>query len=475
MAPLNGLDVQVLPEPVAGHSRRFGLRQALRVIRMNSVGLPPESLRKVLVAAVFLDLSAAALVVPLLPVKLRALGVSQRMNGLMGSMFSMSQIVGGLALGTLSDRHLGRRGLLLLSFVGAGISYAIVGLPNVSLPLLMFSRVVVGLVKQSLTASIAMMTELTVPGSERTFWIGRISSVMQLAWITGQASGGFLNRLGTSTPAIVAVTMYVINFALVRLLLPPAGSAPIEDQSRAQPHGTPSKSVLGMFASLASPTVARVVAVNLASQCVLRVSFTTRMLYELDRWSLTPVDIGMLASYKSLVGVFISWQVVGALSRRYGGQVLLRGAGCASLLAYLLEALPADRLRQIGGSGWSSIGACIPAKLASDPSLLLFALVCYPMNAAATQIISIALKSRFTEVVPQENTASALAALDVLQSIVGVIAPVLSGFFFDGLSPTSVPLRYAALEAIVLCMIFCVFPAPSAKVPVHSESLTKSS
>ena len=68
-----------------------------------------------LLLVVAIDLSAVALVVPLLPVKMRELGVRPELVGLIGSVYSGSQIVGGLALGTLSDR-ISRARVLQLSF-----------------------------------------------------------------------------------------------------------------------------------------------------------------------------------------------------------------------------------------------------------------------------------------------------------------------------------------------------------------------
>lgn len=65
----------------------------------------------------------------------------------MASAYSLAQIVGGLVLGTLSDRVMSRRSVLLLSFVGSAISYGLVGLSR-SLRMLLLARVIVGLVKQ---------------------------------------------------------------------------------------------------------------------------------------------------------------------------------------------------------------------------------------------------------------------------------------------------------------------------------------
>eukprot|EP00931_Biecheleriopsis_adriatica_P088741 TRINITY_DN62991_c0_g1_i1.p1 TRINITY_DN62991_c0_g1~~TRINITY_DN62991_c0_g1_i1.p1 ORF type:complete len:473 (+),score=85.01 TRINITY_DN62991_c0_g1_i1:199-1617(+) len=460
MIPLHG-DHSSSPH----HDRRAGLRRLMAAVRNHEVVLPVERRRSLLVAAVFLDLMAAALVVPLLPIRLRALGVSQRMNGLIGSMFSLSQIIGGLLLGAMSDRYFGRRGLLLLSFGGAAVSYAIVGLPGVSLRLLVLSRIVVGLVKQSLTASTAMMTELTSAGAERTFWIGRLSGVISMAWITGQGLGGILNRYGASAPAVLAVAIYGADACLVRLAFPASLASREDGRSSPEVRDSAPKSSgsLRMFTSLASPTLARVVAVNLAMQFVMRASSTTRLLYELERWALTPADVGMLASYRSLLTVIAGWKVVGAFTQRFNSQLLLQGSVLSSLVCYLLEAIPGSLLKEFCGDLWPLMESVLPEKFAGDPSLLMFTLVCLPVNTAAMQIGFVAVKSRFTEVVPKEGTASALAALDVLQSVVGVIAPLTSGFIFDDLPSTSVPLRYAGLESLVLLTACLMFPAAQAE------------
>ncbi len=115
----------------------------------------------VLVVVVLLDLLAVSLVVPLLPARYRELGVGAKALGFASSAYSLAQIVGGLALGALSDRSLGHRGLLLLSFVGAATAYAIVGWPGATFYTLVGSRVVVGLCKQTMTASTALVAVRT--------------------------------------------------------------------------------------------------------------------------------------------------------------------------------------------------------------------------------------------------------------------------------------------------------------------------
>ena len=62
----------------------------------------------------------------------------------------------------------------ILSFAGAGLSYFLVGLAE-SIELLIISRVVVGLVKQTMTCSNALLTQLTDSAS-RAGAMGRLSS-----------------------------------------------------------------------------------------------------------------------------------------------------------------------------------------------------------------------------------------------------------------------------------------------------------
>lgn len=78
-----------------------------------------------------------------------------RSIGVVGSVYSAAQIVGGIAMGFLSDSVLGRRGTLLVSMIGAGVAYYLVAVAD-SLATLILSRVIVGLVKQTMTASTAV-------------------------------------------------------------------------------------------------------------------------------------------------------------------------------------------------------------------------------------------------------------------------------------------------------------------------------
>jgi MFS family permease len=84
------------------------------------------SKQNVLAACVFIDMFAVSLVVPLLPIRYKELGITPVLIGTMGSIYRFTQIFGGIAYGVVSDRLEDRRTVLLVSFAGAAISYALV-------------------------------------------------------------------------------------------------------------------------------------------------------------------------------------------------------------------------------------------------------------------------------------------------------------------------------------------------------------
>ncbi|KAJ8599520.1 hypothetical protein CTAYLR_004028 [Chrysophaeum taylorii] len=391
------------------------------------------------VVAVLLDLMAVSVVVPLLPMRFRELGVSQRSNGLIGSVYSVAQIVGGLVLGELGDRGLGRRGLLLVSFGGAALSYALV--PRATLGVLVLSRIIVGLSKQTMTASAALMSELTAVGPERTRWIGRLSTAAQISWIGGQSIAGFVHR------SAFAVSCYALAAALVVCVLPPKPAAASKPTPR-------NLSLLGSSRVLVAVTSAR-----LAAQFSGVATSSGRQLYELERWGLTRSDVAIFSAFKAGVGLLTSWHLSGIRARFW--PLVLLGA-LTRALASLVEAIPLAKLTTI-------FFECTFDRLCKDPALFVYAFFLFPLDAAAHSLATIALRSKFTELVPKDRTAASLAALDVLLSAVGVAAPFIGGLVFHSFSPAFQPLGAAALHATTF--LFTLMAASYAGFQDHHPKL----
>ena len=131
-----------------------------------------------------IDMLSVSLVVPLLHQYYKNAGVhSASQREMLSSLYSSSQIAGGLIIGALSDLgYLSRRRILFLSFIGSAVSYAMIVAG--SLPYLVFSRVCVGLVKQTMTVSTSLLAKCTTE-SDRATHLGRITASSTVAWIIG--------------------------------------------------------------------------------------------------------------------------------------------------------------------------------------------------------------------------------------------------------------------------------------------------
>jgi MFS family permease len=120
----------------------------------------------------FIDMLAVSLVIPLLFQYYKNAGVtSANQRELLSSVFSSSQIVGGVVLGAMTDAKLIRRKtVLFLSFGGSAVAYAMIVYGGFRA--LIFSRVLVGLVKQTMTVTTSIMTRCTTD-ENRAKYMGR--------------------------------------------------------------------------------------------------------------------------------------------------------------------------------------------------------------------------------------------------------------------------------------------------------------
>ena len=122
---------------------------------------------------VMLDMVGVSLVVPLLSSRYYQLaGVNSAVQReWLSSIFSASQIVGGLAIGALADsKVISRHTILLVSFLGSAFAYAMI--LQGGLVAIVISRVTVGLVKQTMTVTNSILAHSTEE-KERAIHMGR--------------------------------------------------------------------------------------------------------------------------------------------------------------------------------------------------------------------------------------------------------------------------------------------------------------
>ena len=385
--------------------------------------------------ACFLDYFAVALVVPNLVHRWKALGVSPEALGLVQSIYSGSQIVGGLLIGYLGDRGLGRKGVLLLSFAGAGVSYFLVGYAD-SVALLALSRVVVGLVKQTQTCSTALITAISSDG-DRAKALGRLQSASTLAFVVGQSFGQLLiDNFGRSIPCYFAASLYIVDFAVVYALLqvPKAAAPPKKAAAAAAAKGG---GRLGGVRSAFRGEGGRVLAFRLAYAFLMRGTYMGHALYEKERWGYS----GYLASYKTVLGLFVNSLVVGPLAAAFPERALLLGALAVACLNSASEAL--------------------------HSSYIAYVAVNTLLATILSAVTRISLASLFSKSVPRESMGLVLGVFDVLSSACGVVAPLYGGIVTGRAGYGAQPLVAAGHFAVLTALATVLVPAPKGKAKAH--------
>lgn len=347
-----------------------------------------------LLLVVMVDLAAVALVVPLLPVRMRELGVPPELVGLIGSVYSASQVVGGVVLGALSDR-ISRRSILMLNFAAAATSYAMVGFGN-SVEVLLLSRVVVGLCKQTMTLATALLTDITSP-EDRPLALGQLRTATTLAWTIGQLAGGHLAEHSQQLPAVVAVCQYVVAAGITWFFLD-TGTVGIASGNSHAAADAPRTATAGNRAHssvwVTAEKLMRVQELRLLFFLMGLQRLVTRGLgamgafYELDRFGLSPSELGNLSAFKTALSL-IAPLLVGLFLRgeKTNEPAFIHMAVWAIMLANAIEA-------------WTG-----------PEAFWAYALVSVPIKSVAGSCWGVAIKSLFTKALTRHASEGVGAAL----------------------------------------------------------------
>jgi MFS transporter, DHA1 family, tetracycline resistance protein len=324
-------------------------------------------------ATVALDMLALGVIIPVLPKLIVEFegGDMQKAagwTGVFGFVFALMQFVSSPVLGALSDRF-GRRPVILLSNLGLGLDYIVMGFAPTVMWLLV-GRVISGITSASFPTATAYIADV-VPPEQRAAKFGMLGAAFGLGFIVGPAIGGLLGDIDVRLPFYFAGGLSLVNFLYGVFVLPESlpkeKRAPFALKSM---HPLGSTKLLRSHPVLFGLTVAAVFAYlaheSLPSTFALYTLPSTFALYTMQRYAFGERDIGFALAAVGLSSAIVQAALTGVVVKRVGERAsLLFGLVCGVLgmammglaptAVWFYASIPLQALWGLGGPPMQSI------------------------------------------------------------------------------------------------------------------------
>lgn len=280
----------------------------------------------VIFTTVFIDLIGFGIVIPVLPFYAEgtAFNATPRMVGLLFASYSIMQLIFSPVLGRLSDKY-GRRPVLLLSIIGTGIGFLILGSAKTIL-MLFVGRILDGITGGNISTAQAYIADITTK-ENRAKGMGLIGAAFGLGFILGPAIGGILSQWGIHVPFFFAASLCFANAVLLYFRLPETVTP--DHPAKNQAGG---RSWRQVFLSLKQPQLASVLVIYFLFIVAFSIMTTSFSLYTMFRFGYDAQHTGYLFAYVGLIAVIIQGGLIGRLVKRFGElPLVIFGAFCFAI------------------------------------------------------------------------------------------------------------------------------------------------
>ena len=353
-----------------------------------------EAAMPFIMLTVLIDMIAIGLIIPVLPALVGSFAGSQADQaywyGVVAFAFGLSNFLASPMLGALSD-HYGRRPLLLLGFLGLGLSFFVTAL-STSIWGLVAVRIVSGAMQANAAIANAYVADITPP-ELRAKRFGLLGAMMGLGFIIGPVMGGLLGAVTLQLPFLVAGVLAIVNLLYGYFVLPES----LSDAQRKPFRWSAANPASALRALTRLKGVGSLVGVVIFSTLAQFVLYTCWVLYTTFKFGWGPLENGWSLAVVGVVSVVAQGFLLGPLLKRFSPQRLAVIGLVSSMLANLLWGAAT--------AGWM-IYAIIVANILSNT-----------VSASIQSLISSAADSR--------SQGQTLGAVNSLSSLMAVVAPIL--------------------------------------------------
>jgi DHA1 family tetracycline resistance protein-like MFS transporter len=345
---------------------------------------------------VLIDMMSIGLIVPVLPGLVGSFTSSQAEQvwwyGAVALAFSSANFISSPVLGALSDRY-GRRPVLLMGFCALSLSFFVTALAT-QLWMLIVVRLFSGAMQSNASVANAYVADITAP-EDRAKRFGMLGAMFGLGFILGPVMGGLLGAIDLHLPFFAAGSLALINLLYGWFVLPE--SLP-PDRRRAIVWKTALNPVAALSELRHLRGVGALVAVIACAALSQFILYTSWVLYTTFKFGWGPQQNGWWLFTVGVMSVLVQGVLLGRLLERFSPQRLTVVGLFSSMLAYLAYGA--------ASAGW----------------MMYVIVVC---NVLAF-VVAASIQSIISGAADATTQGRTMGAVSGLQSLMAVIAPVLS-------------------------------------------------
>lgn len=200
---------------------------------------PIKSSRSISVALTFLIgcvtllMTGFAIILPVFPQRLQALGLGAETLALMEGAFGLGMFLFSTPMGTWAGR-IGRKPILFISLAGFIVTNLLLAFVNIPLLFILIRFVEGMLISGLMPASMAMVGD-TIPLERQGRWIGFITTAQATGIALGPGIGGFLYQaLGFTGPFLLSAGIALVASLLAVFMVPETLPAHVRVEARQQ-------------------------------------------------------------------------------------------------------------------------------------------------------------------------------------------------------------------------------------------------
>src|ERR1700730_1247068 len=205
----------------------------------SSTASPAKQARSITVALTFLlgcvtlMMTGFAVIIPVFPQRLQALGLGAETLALMEGAFGLGMFVFSTPMGIWSGR-IGRKPILFISLAGFIVTNLLLTFVNIPLLFILIRFVEGMLISGLMPASMAMVGD-TIALEKQGRWIGFLTTAQATGIALGPGIGGFLYQaLGFTSPFLLSAAIALVASLLAVFMVPETLPEHVRGEARQQ-------------------------------------------------------------------------------------------------------------------------------------------------------------------------------------------------------------------------------------------------